>query len=490
MTFVDNILNRITMYRLVLYYLFALIALSAVLGTFGVLPYTPVALLFSTFAFAVACLVANWIFSRAFDAVPGRDSTLITALILVLIVNPIQPTDVPGMALIGFISFWAIGSKYILALGKKHIFNPAAFGVALSALLVGQGATWWVAGNLSLMPLLVLGGLLIVRKIERFDLVLSFAVVALATVVLTSLADPVSGIVATLAHSSFFFLAFVMLTEPATMPPQRWQRIIYGAIAGLLFAPAVHLASFYFTPETALLAANVFAYAVSPKGRRIFTLRARHKLANGTYEFVFTPDRPLRFRAGQYLEWTVPGAGSDARGNRRYLTIASAPSEKEVRIGVKFYKPMSTFKRALLALQLGDTISAAHLAGTFVLPKKPKRKLAFIAGGIGVTPFRSIVGELLATNNKRDAVLLYANKHEDGFAYQDIFDAAREEIGMKTVYAERIDPAMLVREIPDYRERTFYISGPRSMVVSFERTLQALGVRRGHIKIDYFPGFA
>jgi ferredoxin-NADP reductase len=490
MTFIDGLLNRITMYRLVVCYLIALLVLAGVLGAFGVMPYTPVALAFSTGVFMLASLLANKFFAWAFDAVPGSDSTLITALILALIVTPVLPSNIAGIVLISFISFWAVGSKYLFAIGKKHLFNPAALGVAASALIVGTGATWWIAGNLYVLPVLLIGGLLIVRKIRRFDLVLSFTVFAFISVVLTSLAHPLSSLVATLTHSSFFFLALVMLTEPATMPPSRNLRIIYGAIAGLLFAPAIHIFSFYLTPELALLIANVFAFAVSPKGRHMLTLQSRTKIATDTYEFAFASPTPLLFRAGQYLEWTLPEHNEDDRGNRRYFTIASGPSEQGVRLGVKFYTPMSTFKKALLKLQVGDTIATAQLAGDFVLPKDPKKKLAFIAGGIGVTPFRSMVGEMIVTGKPRDAVMLYSNKTPEDVAYREVFDQAATTFGMKTVYAGLIDTAMIIREIPDYKERTFYISGPHGMVEAFRAALSGLGLPPTQVKTDYFPGFA
>ena len=151
---------------------------------------------------------------------------------------------------------------------------------------------------------------------------------------------------------------------------------------------------------------------------------------------------------------------------------------------------MSSFKRALAALRPGGTISVAQLAGDFVLPRSKKKKLAFIAGGIGVTPFRSMVGEMLTTGSARDAVLLYANKDLEDVAYRDFFDHATSAIGLKTVYTNSIDAVMITQEIPDYRERMFFISGPRGMVVSFTQALKSLGVSSSHIKTDYFPGFA
>jgi ferredoxin-NADP reductase len=396
-----------------------------------------------------------------------------------------------------------MASKYLFAIGKKHLFNPAAFAVALTAVVINEPATWWIGGTIAMMPLVVGGGLLIVRKIRRFDLVLSFAAVAFATIIATtSSADYMTAIAQTILHSSFFFLAFVMLTEPLTSPPTATLRILYGALVGFLFAPNIHLGSFYLTPEIALLVGNVFSYVVSPKGRFMLTLTAIEQASTDVYDFVFKPDRSFSFRPGQYLEWTLSHCHADDRGNRRYFTIASAPTEETVRLGVKFYNPSSTFKHALAGMKVGDKISAAHLAGGFVLPKKPDTKLVFIAGGIGITPFRSMIHYLLDKKEARPITILYANKTQADVAYKDILDRARVELGIKTVYslsAEKtsvpgmvngsLDPLLIAREVPDYRDRMFYISGPHAMVDAFKKTLVEMGVSRFKIKSDFFPGF-
>lgn len=492
------------MYRLVLYYLVALLVAAALLGFFGVLPYSPGDLAFSTLLILATCGIANIAFARTFGASPNVESVYITALILALIITPVAPTDHAGVGFLIFASAWAMASKYIFAIGRKHLFNPAAFGVALSALLIGHSATWWAGGNLPLLPFVLLGGLLIVRKIRRADLVLSFGVAALLTAALTASGSTYStALTQTLLHSSFFFLAFAMLTEPLTMPPTRLLRILYGTIVGFLFAPNVHLGSLYLSPELALLVGNVFVYVVSPKGRFLLMLMKKNELADGTYEFAFAPDRPFAWRPGQYLEWTLSHRFNDDRGNRRYFTIASSPAEDMVRLGVKFHEPKSSFKRALDAMKTGDTISASHLAGDFVLPKDATKKLVFIAGGIGVTPFRSMVQHLVDTKDPRAITLLYSNKTASEIAYKDVFDSAAQAIGMKTVYAltdepspvpgthaGKIDGALIKREVPDYAERTFYISGPHGMVEAFKKTLRGMGVSRLRIKTDYFPGFA
>jgi ferredoxin-NADP reductase len=193
----------------------------------------------------------------------------------------------------------------------------------------------------------------------------------------------------------------------------------------------------------------------------------------------------------------------DDRGNRRPFTIASAPSESEVRLGVKFYRGSSAFKRSLAAMKPGDVIYGSHLAGSFTLPADSKRKLAFIAGGIGITPFRSMVSEMVARGDRRSVVMLYGVNKPDEVAYADLLDRAERELGLRTVYALAkgdirasnvhrgfIDADLIQREIPDYRERLFYVSGPRMMVLRFQSVLRDLGLSRSRVKIDFFPGFA
>ncbi len=505
---IDALLNKITMYRLVLYYLMVLVIGAAIACFFDLLPYNPINLLASTLFLLVACWALNTLFARIFNAPTNVESVYITAFILALIVAPV-PFTTGGSALINgaFFLFWlsvlSMGSKFIIALHKKHIFNPAALAVAIGSLVLGHSANWWVGGNLVLMPLVLVGGLLIVRKIQRFDLVWAYILTTLATIVITFLPqNPFVSIEKALLHSPIIFLACLMLTEPLTTPPTRRMRIINGAIVGVLFAPAVHIGALYFTPELALLVGNIFAYVVSPKVRVMLTLIKKEQIALGVYHFIFKSDQRLAFAAGQYLEWTLPHEKPDARGNRRYFTIASSPTESEIHLGVKVYEPASTFKKGLLALTEGMQITASQVAGEFVLPHDTKEKLVFIAGGIGITPFRSITHYMLDTRDTRSVILLYSNKVAREVAYKDIFDRAEDMLDFKAVYALTNEPTpipgthhgiidieLIKKEVPDFLERTFYISGPHGMVVAFEKTLNDLGIPPSHIKVDFFPGF-
>jgi glycine betaine catabolism B len=305
----------------------------------------------------------------------------------------------------------------------------------------------------------------------------------------------------TLLYSPLLFAGFAMLTEPLTAPAALKPSLIFGAIVGALSSPNVHYGEFYFTPELAFLVGNAFAWAVSPKHRFKLTLERIEKQAHGCFDYVFKPHKPVSFKAGQYFDWTLNVAKPDDRGNRRAFTIASSPSENELRLGVKFYAKPSAFKQELLQMKPGDVVFASQLAGEFVLPKSINAKLAFIAGGIGVTPFRSMVQHMIDNKDYRSTVLLYGNNRMNEIAYSDVFEKAASVLDFRTIYAVAedaalnmhngfIDAALIKREMPDFRERLFYISGPRGMVVKFQKTLKELGIAKSRIKTDFFPGFA
>lgn len=501
---IDGWIDRVTMYRLVLYYLLALLGGAFLLGMFHVISVDPTALTFSAVLVTATCWVANLVFARVFGAVANHESVYITAIILTLILDPATATNLAGVGLLLFASTWAMASKFILVARRRHIFNPAAIGVALPGLLLAEPASWWISTVSPLLPVILIGGVVLVRKLRRFDLVLAFAAANLLTTLITSPAgDWPLQIQLTLLESPFLFFAFVMLTEPLTAPQHKLWRLAYAVLVGVLASPNVEIAGYYFTPEIALISGNLLTFAVSPQGRVMLTLEGIEQAANGAYDFVFRPDRRLAFTAGQYLEWTLPVPRPDNRGNRRYFTIASAPTDENVRLGVKFAAGGSAFKRGLAALQPGDSLVASQLAGSFTLPVDREKKLAFIAGGIGITPFRSMLEDLLNHDERRPIVVLYGTRHASEIAYRDILDEAGRRLKITTHYAVLdpdgaaadmrigiIDEKMIREAVPDLAERTFYISGPKQMVDAERRLLRRMGVPFWRIKTDFFPGLA
>ena len=139
-----------------------------------------------------------------------------------------------------------------------------------------------------------------------------------------------------------------------------------------------------------------------------------------------------------------------------------------------------------------------------MLPTNRREKLVFVAGGIGITPFASMIRHMLDTDDRRDAVVLCANWRVEDIAYDDLLQEAAERLGMRTVHALSamdslpedwraavgfIDARLMREEVPDYLDRTFYVSGPQAMVAAAKKAVSSLGVKPGRIRTDYFPGF-
>lgn len=473
--FIDNFLNLITMYRLVLYILFGYLLFGIIFSFFKLLPFNFVNLIGSIGVLIIICSITNKIFAKAFNAPINLESSYITALILILIITP--PNNFNDFLILGFVGILSQAGKYILAIGKKHIFNPVAFAVLISSLFLNLGASWWIGNSYMLIPVLI-GGLLVIRKLRRFSMV--FAALALYAI----LSGP--HLIQTILESPIFFFGFIMLTEPQTTPPKKKMQIIYGGLVGLM--------SVYLTPEIAILTGNVFSYLVSPKEKLILKLKEKNKIAKDTYEFLFKLDMPFVYLAGQYMEWTLEHKSVDLRGNRRYFTLASSPTEDDLRIGVKFFSNGSSFKKSLMSLNIGNNIVASQLSGEFVMPEDTSKKLVFLAGGIGITPFRSMIKYLLDNKEKRDIILFYSNKSKDEIVYQDLFDKAKS-LGVRIVYVNTdrvgyVDESLIREKVADFKQRIFYISGPHSMVDAFEKILKNMGVSSNQIKIDFFPGYA
>ena len=500
----DGLLNHITMYRLVFYYVGALLAGDFVLALFGLAQHDAAQLAFSVALISAVSWLVNRAFAFAFRIPANSESVWITAGIIALIMPPVAAGDGKGIAGLVVASAIGIASKFLLAIYRKHVFNPVALGVVVAAYAVDAPATWWVGGTVWLLPIMIIGGVLILRKVQRFEMFATYVVAYLAMTLLTATPDMYGELLGqTFLSSPLLFAGFAMLTEPMTAPAAKWPSLAFGALVGALSSPAAHIGDyFYFTSEVALLVGNVLAWIINPKYRFKLTLERIEKTASGCYDYVFQSHRPVAHKPGQFLDWTLHSLRGDDRGNRRTFTIASAPSEDRVRLGVKFYPQPSAYKQTMLAMKPGDVVYGAQLGGDFTLPEQDE-KLAFIAGGIGVTPFRSMIQHMMDIGDTRPVTLFYGNNRANEIAYVDVFNRAENEIGLRTVYAVAdqhhsetnfhrgfIDADLIMREMPDYAERLFYISGPRSMVVKFEQVLSELGIAKNRIKTDFFPGFA
>ncbi|MEO8894523.1 MAG: hypothetical protein ABI450_01430 [Rhizomicrobium sp.] len=259
-----TLFRRVLTYRLTLYYLAAIVLAALVLSVLGAVHQPWVNLAFSTMVALLACLGVNKAFARVFEAKSNWESACISALIIVLIITPSAPDDLAAAGFLILVSAWAMASKYIFAIGKRHLFNPAAFGAALMGLGFHRTVSWWVGDNAVLLPLLVLGGVLILARLRYYAMLAAYALVVLSISIAHGNISSIAGIIHAISmigiHSMFCFFGLVMLTEPRTVPLGRWRQIAYGALVGLLFSPFTHVGSYYFTPEVAILCGNIFTF--------------------------------------------------------------------------------------------------------------------------------------------------------------------------------------------------------------------------------------
>ncbi len=505
MKYIDDWLNSITMYRLIMYGLMVLAAITIIFGYLHLISFSGTQLLISVSILISLCWLVNELIGYILKAPHNDESSVITGLILFFLLTP--PSNLNDGLTLVLAAILAMASKYIFALGKKHLFNPAAAAAVILGLIGNPSVIWWV-GTPNLLLFTLILGLLIIRKIRRFSLFFAFLFAALVTINIYGLTLN-RGIIEMTSEVflswPLIFFGTVMLTEPSTTPPTRKLQIIYGLLIGVLFGAQFRFGPVYSTPELVLLLGNLFSYLVGSKQRLKLILDGQRDLGADVHEFAFVPNQQLNFSPGQYLEWTLPSHTTDDRGNRRYFTVASSPTEKEIRLGVKVSpQHSSTFKQALIKMQKGEVIYAAQLAGDFILPSDRTKKLVFIAGGIGVTPFRSMIKYLLDKNQRRDIVLFYSSATANGFAFQEIFEQATKKIGLKVIYVltdknrapkdwqgelGRLTPEIITKHISDYQQRTFYLSGPEAMVQGYKKLLLRMGVSRRNIVTDYFPGY-
>lgn len=499
---IDRLLNGFTMYRVITYALFLLAAVSIALGAAGFLSFGAGWLLVSLLVLVWASYASNALIAWILGIPQNHESPVITGAILFFVLSPASTLREAG--LLALAAIVAMASKYVLAIGRQHVFNPAALAAVVIGIPTGI-ATWWIGTPALLLPTAI-AALMVVRKVRRGQLFgITFAA-GLATSAIVSIwyGEPIlSSSWMYLASGPMLFFAAFMVTEPFTSPGTRGPRLLYGAFNGILSSIPLGFGPVYATPELTLLLANVGAFMTSIRRRLVLTLVSREEIAADTYAFHFRTDRKPAFLPGQYLEWMVAQEKPDSRGQRRYFTIASAPAEDPLSIGVKIGAERSSFKEQLLAMQPGDTAYGAMRGGDFTLPSDTSEKLAFVAGGIGVTPFRSMIRQMVLTGEKRDVTMFYACRTGADVAYADLWEEASAKVGLRTVCVLANDDArtgdgiehgfltaeIVAKRLPDWKERTFYLSGPDAMVQAYKKLLTGMGLPLSRIRTDYFPGF-
>ena len=214
--------------------------------------------------------------------------------------------------------------------------------------------------------------------------------------------------------------------------------------------------------------------------------------------FYFHPEKPVYFTAGQYAEWTFQHPKPDKRGVKRWFSISSSPTDELVSLTTKVLeKDSSSYKKGLGQLKPGDEAQMSEPMGDFVLPKFIQTPLVFIALGIGITPFHSILSWLAATGEKRPIKFLYAVQNEEEIIFQETFD--KSGVHPTITVAEPSDQwggergllnAELIMGLEKPTEDTLvYISGPEPKIEQLEKDLIKAGLKKHQLVLDSFLGY-
>ena len=517
MRHLDDWLGRVTMYRLVTVLLALLATLAFVFSAIGVLdrsifPLGHMALALTVLL--VASVASSRLFGLVFRVRPHTESAVITALLMWFLYWP--PATVSSFAWLAGAAILANASKYVLAVRGRHLFNPAAVGPLLVVVIqqlmsMSPGdrlyTTWWIA-NEPMLPFVVIGALLVLRRTHRVWLGAVFVAVGGILIFASLLAlgtETSSAVELTFYSYPLVFLAGFMLSEPLTLPPRRWQQLGAAALAGVVVSlpvlwPALtdrpfEVWAFTSTTELALIAANLVGLACGQRRGIRLQFLGKRVLSDSVWEFRFEPMRPVRFTPGQYLELDLPHTGADRRGTRRIFSISSPPDQRELTIALRIPPEPSTFKQALAECRPGDVVHATSVSGDFVLPRTGR--VLLVAGGIGITPFASQLRAL--DTHDVDAALVYGVPDAHDVAYRDVLIAAGIPVvlvapsppddlppGWTHVTGTAIRADKLTAAIADLGERRAYVSGPPAMVHAVR------GALRGHVagtRSDYFSGY-
>jgi glycine betaine catabolism B len=218
------------------------------------------------------------------------------------------------------------------------------------------------------------------------------------------------------------------------------------------------------------------------------TLDHTEDIAQNIRTFWFKPEKKPHHVAGQFIELRIPHDQKDKRGDKRWFTLSSSPTEDLLSITTKLTDPNgSSFKSALANLKKGTELSMASPMGDFILPKDPEIPLVLVAGGIGCTPYRSMVKYLHDTHQKRDITLIYAARSKDEIAFKNIFSVLGPQF--KTVVEERLTAEKILDLSGHKPNQYIYLSGPEPMIEALEKDLKKAGVNKRQIHTDFFPGY-
>jgi ferredoxin-NADP reductase len=231
------------------------------------------------------------------------------------------------------------------------------------------------------------------------------------------------------------------------------------------------------------------------------TVAAKREVANGTLLVLFAVDDYPDYRPGAYFWVELPDRGhADEKGLRRHISLVTSPTEAGV-VGLATRLRDTAFKRTLAALEIGDAVEVEEPKGSFLLPDDREADYVFVAGGIGITVFRSMLRYIADTAQPYRVTLVYSNRDRESAAFLDQLEELERRIdGLRVVLTmtdepgwegetRRLDADVLADILGELGSKTFLVAGPPAMAEAVADSLLAAGVPEARVRADKFSGY-
>jgi ferredoxin-NADP reductase len=232
-------------------------------------------------------------------------------------------------------------------------------------------------------------------------------------------------------------------------------------------------------------------------------IKEKQEVAKGTLLVTFDLlGEEVEFQPGQYFFVTLPDIGhQDDRGLRRHISVVTSPNERGV-LGLCTRLRDTAFKRSLAELPVGAEVDVEEPKGDFRLPPETDQPYVFVAGGIGITVFRSMLRYIAEEQLPHRVTLVYSNRDQDSAAFLDeLSELERDSPNFRLVLTMTDDPAWdgetrridanFLRDHLDHDLKSFsyLIAGPPAMVEAMERTLRDAAIPEEQIRPQRFSGY-
>lgn len=232
------------------------------------------------------------------------------------------------------------------------------------------------------------------------------------------------------------------------------------------------------------------------------TIKDRREVAKGTLLVIFDlHGAEVDFRPGQYF-WVelLDPPYVDEKGPRRHITIVTSPTEHGV-MGLATRIRDTAFKRSLQELPDGAEVELEEPKGTFVLPEEPDRPVVFVAGGIGITPFRSMLRYMADQGLDLPVTLIYSNRDTESTAFMDELRELEQRLEHTRVIftmtgepafegeTRRVDQGFLRDHLDEVDRYRYMVAGPPAMADGVIAVLHETGVPEDQIARDGFAGY-